>query len=700
MHIYQRFYKVIYAILLVHNFSTLLCSHIELVRDEDHSVCATQEALSDSAILGNIYNFLSPVDKNNTQLSPDQKSFKHTSVAFRQAAFNAFCLKYVEPLVNASYEPSAISQLSKKGFIINTEGGPGYNFFTIRYCDNIFRNQCFYQKKILYVSSNIFFNYENSKNYLNEEVAAIIFNPEDKKTAKDEINFFYKEMLNHNVTSSQLFSLNSKNLLTGINNKTCINDFIEEVPSSQDSPHEGSLYMGPIDLHGDTLAHRAAQETHAPRELLRDFFVRCRASLIDNNDFFNFMTKRNQYGHTPLQVAVLNNNLFFVSLLISYLPSERLIDLNQEDTFNAVLLALKHKNYFLVNTLLKKSTDIDCQDRFGNTLLHRCKTTQDFDFLVSKKIDMTIANCKGNTYLHSLIENIICAPYIDDADLPLMNDYLALLKKVLNHLDFNGINIINNNGHTLLHLAFKGLYKARRETSRFVWDAINMILNHPNIDVNVVDKEGKSCLYEALQSTSRHRGSNENRSLFIPLLSALLEKTKAPLVSESILRYCNNKNHHKGYVLSLLYDECLDRGIKTPRGNVPLCKYFIANQIAGWQCLNPAKKKILKDAAIIFSGMALYASYQSLDEDVRLLASAIGIKLLLNMALYTNTYLSYHSFPHLKLTKEKRVLLWLILTMLSSHLFIRYFNPDDGHYLYVLVNFCGLMMVDQLILQF
>ena len=131
----------------------------------------------------------------------------------------------------------------------------------------------------------------------------------------------------------------------------------------------------------------------------------CRACEIGNAIMVKILlsngadiNKISESRETPLKIAVKLNHIQISALLME--SGAELIS----ESFNALHDACKFGYYEIVALILKESkTNINMQDKDGNTALHHC--VKDFklnicQLLIEKKCDLDIQNSFGNTSLH------------------------------------------------------------------------------------------------------------------------------------------------------------------------------------------------------------------------------------------------------------------------------------------------------------
>ncbi|KAK4878403.1 hypothetical protein RN001_010909 [Aquatica leii] len=158
-------------------------------------------------------------------------------------------------------------------------------------------------------------------------------------------------------------------------------------------------------------------------------------------------------------------------------------------------LALRANNSSIASTLVQHNADINIRDSQGETLLHRAIKRDDaFSalFLLDNNCDATLTTRTGNdSALHLL------AGSNDITD-------LRLAEKLINKNV--GVNSQNRQGLTALHIAIM----ANNET------LFALLLNQPNIDINLKSIEEHSALYYAL--LKYEAGDNEENSYVSQLL--------------------------------------------------------------------------------------------------------------------------------------------------------------------------------------
>ncbi|MCG8750519.1 ankyrin repeat domain-containing protein [Tenacibaculum finnmarkense] len=117
--------------------------------------------------------------------------------------------------------------------------------------------------------------------------------------------------------------------------------------------------------------------------------------------------------------------------------------------------ACMENNQFMINHLLKSGYDINNQDHEGLSTLHYLLNTAKIDraiFIISKGIDVNLADKNGNTALHKLA-SLTYAPLLNSYSYYELKSYD--LEKVAKNLIEHGanINLKNKNGNTALDIA-------------------------------------------------------------------------------------------------------------------------------------------------------------------------------------------------------------------------------------------------------
>ena len=148
------------------------------------------------------------------------------------------------------------------------------------------------------------------------------------------------------------------------------------------------------------------------------------------------INKTNFKGQTALQLAIENSFSYGIKKLIDKNPDLEIKDIEGR---TALVYAIRKNNRNLIETLIKKGSNINCIDKYSNTILHILVKTDDnvelVKYFINKGIDINNVNLDKKTALHISIEN-----------------KANNISELLINSNIN-INLFDNNGQTPLHLA-------------------------------------------------------------------------------------------------------------------------------------------------------------------------------------------------------------------------------------------------------
>ncbi|OHT11503.1 hypothetical protein TRFO_19046 [Tritrichomonas foetus] len=186
----------------------------------------------------------------------------------------------------------------------------------------------------------------------------------------------------------------------------------------------------------------------------------------------------NQYsrsGYTPLHLAILNNNLFAIKMLLEKECDQSLTTMKKSDT--VAHLAVKVNSLQIFNMF--PNIDVNIRNNKDQTLLHYAAiydSRKIMNLLINNpRIDLNPIDYEGNTPLHYSIKKY--------------NKEIFDLLLCFESLD---INIRNKNHETPLIAAFKDNYDKSR-------NFILKLLGKKNIDTNLSDQLGYSPLHHAIK---------------------------------------------------------------------------------------------------------------------------------------------------------------------------------------------------------
>lgn len=126
---------------------------------------------------------------------------------------------------------------------------------------------------------------------------------------------------------------------------------------------------------------------------------------FDQEKFDEAINEKNEKGETPLIVAIKNNAIEIVKMLLELDPN---INLQDNKGKTAIIHAVEQDNFEILQLLLKANADLNKQDIDGYTVLMYavCCSCYSNDFqilkalLLDKNINLDIQNKEGYTALH------------------------------------------------------------------------------------------------------------------------------------------------------------------------------------------------------------------------------------------------------------------------------------------------------------
>jgi ankyrin repeat protein len=210
------------------------------------------------------------------------------------------------------------------------------------------------------------------------------------------------------------------------------------------------------------------------------------ASLIGRLNFVKFLVEekkfdinqKDMHGNTPLHIAIQFNKPQIINYLIDHGANINEVD-NQIQTPLHCLIYSAIKNHTnaieellkIADLFLQKGANLDAQDINGNTALHIAVTSQQPDivnYLLTKNADVTIRNKLGQTPL-------------------LMLDFETAFFPVKKHVENNNIIDLEQNEQSII-------YMDAYQRSILILNA----LLEKNADINAINKEGETILYELI----------------------------------------------------------------------------------------------------------------------------------------------------------------------------------------------------------
>lgn len=208
----------------------------------------------------------------------------------------------------------------------------------------------------------------------------------------------------------------------------------------------------------------------------------------------------NAYAKTPLHLVW---DLDVAALLIAHGADVNAQDLKDGNTPLHNLVWLGEAGKEIVELLIDRGADITATNNHGQTILHQAAKfgcPYWLEYFIARGADVNAIDCYGATPLHLAIERFnsndkfeiakLLMSWHEDYDEYIVSDptlYYSLcqrLQALIEVLIFNGadVNLANNKGETILHLAVKAVKNG-------LPDIVELVLA-ADADVNVQDKDG------------------------------------------------------------------------------------------------------------------------------------------------------------------------------------------------------------------
>jgi ankyrin repeat protein len=220
--------------------------------------------------------------------------------------------------------------------------------------------------------------------------------------------------------------------------------------------------------------------------------------LKKTNSVYNFI---NIKGESVLQSAINNDEMKVVSYIVNNKAFLHKIINNKENEYGLTALhqciVLGHND--IVIKLIENGANINMSDFLGNTPLHYLVIEKNYiilNYLINsnsnKELYYSETNLTGNTPLHLLMEEDIINISLADN-----KDSIDLYKCLLKMIEKTDINIMNNNGYTILHyIAMKNLH-----TLIDIRNILTNGLTHMNLFIK--NKDGLTVLDIITSTTNR-----------------------------------------------------------------------------------------------------------------------------------------------------------------------------------------------------
>lgn len=232
----------------------------------------------------------------------------------------------------------------------------------------------------------------------------------------------------------------------------------------------------------------------------------------------------NENGQTPLHIAALRGDMYFLDLLIDYRAN---LDAVNEDKLTPLHLATYAGNINCMKRLIQKGANVNAVDHKGHTPLHYTVLGGKIDclkeLLRKEGVEVNAKNNRGETLLHIAV------------NLGMIDCLKELLRK-----EGVQVNATNKLGETPLHCA----------VNQGKIDILKLLLTHEAVDVNATDMSGSTPLHTLCGSTSLDP-IYKKKVLLLESLTVLLNH-KA--VDVNITNLCGETPLDLAYRGS--YDEC------------------------------------------------------------------------------------------------------------------------------------------------
>ncbi len=275
--------------------------------------------------------------------------------------------------------------------------------------------------------------------------------------------------------------------------------------------------------------------------------------LKKNNSVYNFI---NNKGESILQSAINYDEMKVVSYIVNNKHLLHKIINNKENEFGLTALhqciVLGHND--IVIKLIENGANINMSDFLGNTPLHYSIIEKNYTilkYLINRDNELFFSetNLTGNTPLHLLMEeDIINISLVDN------KDSIDLYKCLLKMIEKTDINIMNNNGYTILHyIAMKNLF-----TLSDIKNILTNGLTHMNLFIK--NKEGLNILDVITSTTNRDIMINIAVDSFYNIL---INDKKGNLNIPWEIK-CGNKEHDMKFCLSKIRKQILENFTSMP----------------------------------------------------------------------------------------------------------------------------------------
>jgi ankyrin repeat protein len=200
--------------------------------------------------------------------------------------------------------------------------------------------------------------------------------------------------------------------------------------------------------------------------------------IIENHNISHFL---NSNGESILQSAINYNDMKVINYIINNIQFLKQIINNKEHEYGLTVLhqciVLNYND--IINKLIKNGADINIADYLGNTPLHYSIIEKNYmitHYLIKENnLYYNQTNMNGNTALHIFLEEEFVNLTIIDRNKS-SDDLYSILLKLIENTD---LNIMNNNGDTILHLiAQKNLYTLEEIKNILIKKPLNLFIKN------------------------------------------------------------------------------------------------------------------------------------------------------------------------------------------------------------------------------
>ncbi len=262
----------------------------------------------------------------------------------------------------------------------------------------------------------------------------------------------------------------------------------------------------------------------------------------------------NNTGESILQSAINYDDKKVIYFILNHKDLIKQLVNNKEHEYGLTAL---HQSIVLNTTsskddvgfrLIENGADINMSDYLGNTPLHYCIIEKNYEFaefLLSKSnILYSVTNLNGNTPLHLLLE--------DDRINITISEHKINYNILLKMLENTDINIMNNEGNTILHyIALKDLW--------LLPEIKNILINSNfNMNIFIINKENNNILDLVNKNDYKNQFIDIVVKNYYNSLKKIKDKSSLTSLTLDWEKICASKDNKK-YCISMIRKQIINK---------------------------------------------------------------------------------------------------------------------------------------------